>query len=276
MLRARSTERAVVVLLGALTLAGCLLSTSLDGFTGGSSSGTSGGTTPDGATPVADGAPPPSGDAGRFCESKPSTLLVCADFDDGKFPAPLAADMRSVGTIVAATGDVRSPPFAALLTAPANSGTTTGAYFRRSLPTGAKSITVELDIHVEEIGAGADYDLMTIASGNSEIGFQLNADGVLAWDEDLATPNDAGNSFEEVPTGRSLPTGWAHLKWTLDVAGATAVGELFIDGTSVARRNFSSTVLSTAAPDLEIGDNAQTGLTKEWRFRLDNITVDLR
>ena len=277
MLGGRSTERAGAFLLGALTLAGCLLTTTLDGLSGGSSGTTPDGTTPDGATP--DGATPDGGslgDAGPFCESKPSTLLLCADFDDGKFPAPFAADSRGTGAVVAATGDVRSPPFAALFTAPAAAKQTVGATLLRTLPSGAKSIVVELDIHLEEVGAGADYDLLTISAGSPEIGVQINEDATLSWDEDFSQPNDAGMGGVEVALGRSLPSGWTHVKWSLDVNGAIAMAELFIDGTSAGRRAFSSDVLSGAAPTLEIGDSSQGALTKEWRLRIDNITVDFR
>lgn len=268
----RSIGRACIGALGAAALAGCLLTTSLDGLGDGSPPITPEGGSADAPStdaPLTEGSP--LLDAGRFCESTPPTLFLCADFDEGVFPSPFELATKGAGSAVAATGDVRSAPFAALLTAPSSDATVSTA-LRHALPTVAADGTVvlELDLRLEQRGQGTNYDVVIISGGTSELGFQINSDGTVSFDENSPAVN------AETATGRSFPSGWAHVKWMLEVHGATVSTQLFVDGASFGTKTFSSAALLDSKPLLYVGDTGQNPVKLEWRLRVDDVTIDMR
>lgn len=277
--------RTAIALLVAHLLVACVLTTSLDGLTGsdedagaGDETKAPGGPNPEGG--ATDGGSGGGGDGGeggggdgsaRFCADK-STLYLCADFDDDRFPLPFQLLLQPGGSAASpVTDNARSQPRAVLFALPM-AAADVGATLTYPLAERTKDLTVEFDARVDQLG-GVDYDILRLSAGGADVGFQINSDRSLAWDEAFA---DAGAGGVVQSMGRAFPADWAHLKLTIRVVDAIATAELFVDGASASTRAFRSDALTSSGSVMYFGDRLVRSLPTPWRVRLDNITVDRR
>jgi hypothetical protein len=151
---------------------------------------------------------------------------------------------------------------------PANS-TDPKAALRYVMAKNLKTVIVEFDLRLDAAG-GSDFDLIVIDNGAPEVGFQLEAQGVVTWDEDIVDSTSI-----ETPTGLTLGPGWTHVRLSLVVEGAALKGELLLDGNRRALHTFEAKVFTNStAPELFLGDDSVQSASNPWRVLVDNFTVD--
>jgi hypothetical protein len=234
----------------------CSLTTSLDGLRGGADGALDAG----GATGEAGGA--------RFCSRVPSSVTFCADFDDGKLPTGLTADVYGGATLNVDT-DAVSPPGAAVFTTPVGPGLArAGASLKLLLPTKSMDVVIEFDLRVDAFGSPS-FDLLTITNDSGQGGFQIEGDHSLTWDQDTDKVKDL-----LTPVGTVLTSAWTHVRASVHTTAAAATAQLSLNGAVVGTHTFAPPPVGSA-PTFELGDDRfGPGGTNPWRVRIDNLTVD--
>jgi hypothetical protein len=280
------TMRLICALAASSVVSACALFTSLDGFSDGTDDGTGeearpadgltadAGTdgTPADGTP-ADGAPQADASPGSFCVNLGRTPLVCADFDDGDLPGDM--EVRAVGGATVAIDQVASvsPPSSLLFAIPATSEVTV-AWLRRRLPPSLNEIVVELDLRVDQRGEG-NFDVLAIYDGIPRIGFELNADGSVAFDE-REELEGGGSASRKVLAPKGYTEGaWLHVKWTTVIDGAAAQNSLSFDGEA------AGSIASSSAPfgdssRIIVGEREIIAPAAPWHVRIDNLVIDVK
>ncbi|MDB4935346.1 MAG: hypothetical protein JWP87_2318 [Labilithrix sp.] len=242
----------------------CSLATSLNGLSTGDT------IVIDGGGDAAPGADAQSGpDAGSFsCAVAASTVTFCADLEDGKLPIGMNVDATGGGTVTVAPGG-RSSPNALTFMVPETIPDGSSA-LNLQMAAGLKDVVVELDLRVESYGEPS-FDIVDMESGTPQVGFQIESDKSVSWDEDILM----GQSII-TPVGASLGDDWRHVRLEIHVAGASANANLFLDGTLAGSHVFEAKAFTTAAPTLNLGDSSYGSGVRAWKVRVDNFTVDAR
>ena len=265
----------VVGLMASLAWTGCALFTSLDGFSDGEpaadgGAGTDAAFVEGGDGQALDGGGEAAVDAGPFCSNVQGSPVLCFDFDDEVVPPN--ASQGGGGSVSVDRGASRSPPASLRLAAPPSNGTVR-ASVARALGGVSSEVVVELDLLVEALGQGDELDVIILRSGESEVGFELTPSGAFRFDEDIPVEGGLDNRFG--PTSGVVKTGWMHVKWTSRVTGSGATNELELDGKLIGTYASQRGPFSQST-SLQLGDHYTTGVTQEWRIRLDNVVVYTR
>lgn len=266
----------VVGLMASLAWTGCALFTSLDGFSEGEPAVEDGGAGADAAIleggdgQALDGGGEAAVDAGPFCSTVQGSPVLCLDFDDEVVPPNVSES--GGGSVSVDRGASRSPPASLRLSSPPSNGTIR-ASVARAIGGVTSEVVVELDLLVEALGQGDELDVIILRSGESEVGFELTPSGAFRFDEDI--PIDGGLDNRFGPTSAVVRTGWMHVKWTSRVTGSKATNELEVDGKSAGTYESQGGPFSQST-SLQLGDHYTTGVTQEWRIRLDNVVVYTR
>ena len=278
---ARRIPRIGSALALAATATGCLITTSLDGFSsGGPVEPPAGGALRDAAldgAAVRDAGDGGTIDAGPFCvREKGKGHLLCSDFATG---TPLDGAWTGTGTETGgtATVDATTRVFVSTTAALETNATSKGILIFKTTKTVTKA-TFAYDLNVVSCPLtvdGTTKGQATIASlGQGEdprwiVGLLLSSDGFLA-----NTTRCAGTcSGTSIPLPGGLSFGkWSHISQTIDVAGSKM--SMSIDGITVLTD--TPVTLVTGANTsfiLNIG-LANRGPASACRAEFDNVTLD--
>jgi hypothetical protein len=273
------TMRLLYALAVSSLVSACGLFTSLDGFSdgeearpadGSTADATTDGTPADGAS--RDGAPPAVASEG-FCASLGRTPLVCADFDDGSLPGDMEVREMGGGTVAVDQVASVSPPSSLLFSIPATSEVTV-TWLRRRLPPSLTEVVVELDVRVDQRGE-ENFDLLAVYDGDPRIGFELNADGSVAFEERVGL-DGGGTELRKVLATKGYTEGaWLHVKWTTVIDGAAAQNSLWFDGEAAGSMASSSAPFGDSSRII-LGEREMAAPKVPWRVRIDNLVIDVR
>lgn len=276
-----SLGRLVVRIAPSLTLVGCALFTSLDGFSG-SAVGPDG-EAAGGALSDAGGDEAPSQDAGAaeeeasvaFCASQPATSR-CTSFDDDELSKPFEIDKSANATVEYTTTDVVSAPRALVATIPPSESSATESHAGpltrftsdvtkasvrfafRVISAPATSVNA-LEIESTYFGAG---------SSEYQVNLSLEPDGRLFVDEYSPSPS----LFTHAAFGPLAP-GWhvVDLKIVFEGVGAgTAL--LDVDGVS---KSFPLTpvVKVASSTSIHVGAPYIRGVHGGWSVAIDDLVA---
>jgi len=270
----------------AFTCSACSLVVSVDGLSGGAPSGP----TPDAS--LADGPPSPfdSGtvdaapeDAGgaRFCESQPTNLIFCDDFEEAGLPAPWEFAKFGAIALRRTTDNPHGGAGALLAESPTLEGTeqSVGLLRRKLAASLGRETIVDFWVRPEVYGdlpgggwAVARLDTSNSTGGECKVFFRpFKSSTQLLEACDLT---DGGTNYAALDDLPALPVDqWSHVVIRLSLAGGAkyylTINEVEV-GTFTGR--FGA---FTSAPTLYMGITFLAAPTKPWRMRFDDVSVRL-
>lgn len=279
-------SRGVVITLAAgiaLASAACTVLTSLDGLAGSAGDGgTEGGAdgAADASSPSVDGGD--GGDAGSWCKTHQGDAAFCDDFDTTGVDRWSGDFDKGGGTTKLDPTNASSPPFGLLSVLPAVSSGPTESFLVRNVPIATNDITVEADLRVEKVSAGAALlQLMKLFE------YSPIAPGDAAWEVGLAVNgttrrlvcyqyNEYSSAYAEIftfPTPLPLDT-WTRLRLHLAITGNfDGRVDLDVDGVRAASNLAVQPPFGKAPFDLLIGAVFTKPPHTGWAVRTDNVLL---
>lgn len=265
-------RRSLAVVIAGGLLAACSLG-AFDGYSNGAPDGPDAGdaAVPDVASNLDTGAVTDSsgsdGGAKRFCESLVPAPRTCADFDEGKLPLGFEEEELSGGTVsLDMSGKDGTGGLVSIVSPSADDA---HACIVIPLPGPRTGVTVEADFRVEVLGS-LNYDILNFDStADRELGVSMTGTSIHI-EEDV--PTDGGESEHSTVVSGSVKDTWQRLRFVVTVDGATATGELFIDGISAGKLTGVNPATMTGSTRFEVGD-CSLGGANGWTVHLDNVVL---
>jgi hypothetical protein len=258
---------------------GCLLTTSLDGLSGGLEVPETGVPSDAASEPEAESGPADSA-GGSFCARAAPNTTFCEDFDHG---APGRFDgLVKGGTAIAELDqglfETAAPSFRVAFPAPPFMDGAK-AFLKKVLPRGS-AIEVGFAFRVVQAGQGNQLDIVQLNFAEGDGGepyslqIQLKDTGSLQLWERI--PNGTPHyNIQELAKTLAPGTGWVHLKWTVTIEAGGSAMRLAVEGQDVGTLTLQTQNFQ-AAPILTLGDDYQAGLTSTWDVRYDDVVAQIK
>jgi len=219
---------------------------------------------------------PDGGDGGPFtCAALNPAPRFCSDFDQ-----PLPAPWDLVSEVRGGTARIEESAFVSSV--PTGSGAAIAACLTRSFSGPYKSIRIDFDIRVDELG-DAPYDFVNIDKNTQhEIGLQILRTGAVQLDEDVPEPDGGpGESqiltltdarFEGVPPAAQ----WKHVRLDFVINAEKATLDVDVGGVKKTGYTLKTPVAVSTGFTLQLGDcGIDPHPTKPWKVRFDSFVLDV-
>jgi hypothetical protein len=267
-------------------IAGCLLTTSLDGLDDTSAAAGDSGPKTDATEAAKDGSSEgsvgPGGDAGTDageagapfrCASLSPAPVFCTDFDTGTLASIIDSDTAVGGAIAFDDAVFRSPSRSVRLTAPALAGADVAhAQLRRSFGfTPTTSIRVEFDLKIDSTDPSSS-NAISVGMGGYELGLFLGATAKLRQ----GVPGDGGTAFSATNVTPPAAGTWVHLALTIALVDGASTATLAYDGVASGPLPIVMDQYRASSWLVVVGLNYVDAPDDGRELHIDNLVIDAK